>query len=64
MREHCVASISFPANQDRELFRVKSTYLVFVRVLFDKGVNEGGGGGDDAHVLVVQQMDYAGRPLS
>ena len=39
-------------------------HLVLVRVLFDECVNERGGSSDDAHVLVVQQVDNTRSPLS
>ena len=38
--------------------------LVLVRVALDEGLDERGGGRDDAQVLVVEQVDDARRPLA
>lgn len=38
--------------------------LVLVRVLLDERVDEGDCGGDDAHVLVVEEVDDARGPLA
>ena len=38
--------------------------LVLVRVPLDERVDEGDGGGDDSHVLVIEEVDDARGPFS